>query len=165
MTARTVLVVVESCYGNPGRIADAITAGLRSAGAHVQITSADTAESAVDEAIDLVLVGAPTHNAGLPTPSTRAQASTPRRPGRPGVREWVAAAQLPAMAQVVTFDTVTGGPFSGSAAKAAVKALHRRRIPAERGESFRVSGREGPLVDGELDRARAWGENLAGRGW
>lgn len=164
MNARTVLVVVESCYGNTRRIADAIAVGLRSAGTHVQMAPADTAAPAVAEAIDLVLVGAPTHNAGLPTPSTRAQASAPGGPGRTGVREWVAAAQIPAGAEVVTFDTVTGGAFSGSAAKAAVKALRRRRIRAERGESFRVSGREGPLVDGELDRARAWGENLAGRG-
>jgi hypothetical protein len=164
MTPRTVLVIVESCFGNTGRVADAIAAGLSSAGARVQVAPAEIAEAAVAGAIDLVLVGAPTHNAGLPTPSTRTQAATPDRPARLGVREWVATARIPAVAEVVAFDTVTGGAFSGSAAKAAVKALRRRRIRAERGESFRVSGREGPLVDGELDRARAWGESLAARG-
>lgn len=157
MTGRTVLIVVESCYGNTGRVADAIASGLSGVGAHVQVGPAETAAPAVAPTVDLVLVGAPTHNAGLPTASTRAQTPTP---GRLGVREWVAAAQIPAGAHVITFDTVTGGAFSGSAAKAAVKMLRRRRIGAERGESFRVSGREGPLADGELERARAWGEDL-----
>lgn len=158
MTGQSVLIVVESCYGNTGRVAEAISAGLVRAGAHVEVGSAATAATAVGPAVDLVLVGAPTHNAGLPTASTRAQTATP---GRLGLREWVARAEVPAGAHVITFDTVTGGAFSGSAARAAVKVLRRRRIRAERGESFRVSGREGPLLEGELERARAWGENLA----
>jgi hypothetical protein len=52
-------------------------------------------------------------------------------------------------------------PMSGSAARKSDKRLRRlgcRAVstPAE----FRVSGLTGPLLDGELDRARTWASSM-----
>ncbi|GAA6525470.1 hypothetical protein [Intrasporangium sp. DVR] len=52
----------------------------------------------------------------------------------------------------------------GSAARSAVKALRSRGFRrAEQGETFWVEDTDGPLKDGELDRAEAWGHRLGSR--
>ena len=65
-----------------------------------------------------------------------------------------------------TFDTrVTKvGKLPGSAAKAAAKVLRRRSLGVvAESASFFVEDSTGPLGEGELDRARAWGARLAAR--
>jgi hypothetical protein len=65
---------------------------------------------------------------------------------------------------VATFDTRVGKVrhLPGSAAKSAAKALRKIGYTAVvPPESFWVADVAGPLLDGELDRARAWGEELA----
>jgi hypothetical protein len=50
----------------------------------------------------------------------------------------------------------------GSAAKGAAKAARKHGYEsAGPAESFYVDDVEGPLLEGELDRARAWGRQLA----
>jgi flavodoxin len=148
------VLVVESCFGNTSKIADAIVDGLTSVGAEVETFVADGAPPRLSA--DLVLVGAPTHNMGLPASSSRSQAV--QKGGAAvatGVREWIERAEA-LDGRVVAFTTTTGGAFAGSASKAIVKALKRRRIHAERGADFTVTGTPGPLADGELNRAREW---------
>jgi flavorubredoxin len=155
------VVVIESCFGNTSRVAEAIIDGLRSSGAEVEVYAAGSAPRRLSA--DLVFVGAPTHNMGLPTGATRDQAiekgaSAPAA----GVREWIDAVDA-LHARVVTFSTTTGGMFSGSAGKAIVKGLKRRSIRAEHGADFTVNGTPGPVAGGELDRAREWGREWAAR--
>lgn len=155
-----VLLVTESCFGNTAAVGTAIADGLRAAGTHVAVVSAEAAPAAPAQDLTLVLVGAPTHNRRLPSPHSRAQAAAkgavaPER----GVAEWLAALDPRLTAQIVTFDTIAPGPFAGSAAKDAAARLRRRGIAAERGESFLVAGTA--LRAGELDRATAWGRRLA----
>jgi flavodoxin len=154
-------IVVETCFGNTSSVADAITDGLRSAGAEVETMPADAAPPRLSA--DLVLVGAPTHNLGLPSPDTRRQAVQKGAATAPatGVREWITGVQT-LDGRVVTFATTTGGMFAGSAGKAIVKALKQRRVPAQCGVDFRVIGMSGPLAAGELDRAREWGRTMGG---
>ncbi|MDN5761334.1 MAG: hypothetical protein L0H41_03305 [Microlunatus sp.] len=82
-----------------------------------------------------------------------------------GLREWMAA--LPKRRQrseLATFDTKVASMrhLPGSAARGAAKVGRRHGYElAEPAESFYVDDIEGPLVDGELDRARAWGWQLA----
>lgn len=66
---------------------------------------------------------------------------------------------------IVTFDTRVKVPgLPGSAAKSAAKALAAKGFSrVERGETFWVAGSPGPLKDGELERARVWGAELAAR--
>ena len=161
-----VLIVVASCFGNTAKVADAVAAGLRSRGAAVTVVDAASAPAPVG--FDLVCVGAPTHNLGLPTPRSRAAAV--ERGGRApasGVAEWLdAQGNLPGI-RVAAFDTVVRGAFSGSAAKRIVQRLRRLRADVAGRESFVVAGSPVALADGELARARAWGVALAswGRRW
>ncbi len=156
-----VLVVVESCFGNTARVADAVAAGLRSRGATVTVVEAAVAP--VPGAVDLLLVGAPTHSMGLPGSATRRQAEAKGgHPPATGVAEWLAALPDRPGLRAATFDTVTGtGFFSGSAAKRIEKELRRRAVNVASRQSFLVTATEGPLADGELARAEKWGAALA----
>jgi hypothetical protein len=81
---------------------------------------------------------------------------------RIGLREWLATARADGVPSA-SFDTRVDHPrLAGSAARAAGRQLRRdgfrQMAPAM---SFYVTGTAGPLVDGETDRARQWGEILA----
>lgn len=152
------VVVYESCFGNTSAVAAAIADGLRDAGAEVDALPAESAPAAI--AADLVLVGAPTHNMGLPTAASRRQAAAKGATvSLRGVREWIDGLRS-VDGRVLTFGTTTGGAFAGSAGKAIVRALERAGVPAERGTDFRVTGTPGPLAAGQADEARAWGRSL-----
>jgi hypothetical protein len=82
-----------------------------------------------------------------------------------GLREWVAALPSGQHAEkMATFDTKVESMHNlpGSAAKGAAKAARRHGYEAAaKAESFYVRDVGGPLLDGEIDRARAWGRQLA----
>ena len=164
-TAATALVIVESHFGNTRTIARAVAAGLADAGVRASVLDANRA-GAPPADLNLLVVGAPTHNRGLSTVGSRAAA---RRQGATAlagdgsVREWLASASIPARTRVAVFDTVTARNWlSGSAARAVAKILRRagRDEPAVR--SFVVKTSRGPLADGEEAAARAWGREWAG---
>ncbi len=162
-----ILVVVESLFGNSAAIADAVAEGAQAAGAVVGVTRVADAPSEVAPDVDLLVLGGPTHAFSMTRPSTRAEAHT--KFGAPdaaqGIREWIGRASPRSDLPVVTFDTrVEKRWVPGSAAKSAAAALRGHGFGhAERGPTFFVHGVEGPLADGELDRARAWGRELAAR--
>lgn len=160
------LIVFESMFGNTGKIAESIVAGL---GPDVAVTlaSVGNADAAPQRDVDLLVVGAPTHAFGLPRESTRqaaAQQTTDTVATDTGLREWLAG--LPSgHARVVaaTFDTRFDKPrwVTGSAARKAADRLRRIGYRVVATESFFVSGTKGPLRDGEIERARTWGAQLA----
>lgn len=149
------VLVVESCFGNTGRVAAAIATTLRERGTSVDVCEAATAPARLDA--DLIVVCAPTHNLGLPSASSRAQAVQrgAAQPSGPGIREWIDTVST-LTGRIVAIATTPGTRFSGSAAKAIVKRLARKGIRAERGPDFVVTGTRGPLGAGELERARDW---------
>lgn len=79
-----------------------------------------------------------------------------------GMREWLQSLDHAADAtQAAAFDTHIDKRVPGSAARAAEKRLRKLGFHIiESAESFYVSGTPGPLVEGELERARRWGELL-----
>jgi hypothetical protein len=79
-----------------------------------------------------------------------------------GVREWLGALPAGQTWPVVTFCTKVrrGGPFAGSAAKAAARIARRRGHPVLASADFLVSATPGPLLPGELSRAAAWAGGL-----
>ena len=155
-----VLVIVESCFGNTAAVAEAVLAGLREAGAQADLVQAADAPSTPEA--DLVVVAAPTHNMGLPSPSSRAQAAKGGGcPAASGVREWFESSRPAGAARLVAVDTCVESRFAGSAAAKAQRLARRRGWRAERGPGFIVTGTPGPLRDGELDRAREFGRSLA----
>src|SRR5690606_753968 len=81
-----------------------------------------------------------------------------------GIREWIQSLASPGRAvPVATFDTRVVSPrLPGSAAKKSMKRLVALGFrPLAKPESFGVHGYVGPVADGELQRARRWGAELA----
>ena len=159
------LVVYESFWGNTAAIAGAIAGGIGGA----RLLTTDEATSDLVAAADLIVAGAPVLGFRLPTeqmrsslPRTEMRAPTPPDVSHPSMRAWLEA--LPRGHGVcAAFETrVSWSP--GGSVKAIEKGLaavgFTTIAPAGK---FVVSGRYGPLRDGELERARLWGEELASR--
>lgn len=160
------LVVYESMFGNTEQVARAITAGL-SENLEVELFEVTEAPHPIGEMLDLIVVGGPTHAFSMTREGTREDAITKGATHGSkalGIREWLAQLQAgPHSELVATFDTRVERVrrFPGSAAKRAAKVAHRLGYgSATKAESFYVDDIEGPLLDGELDRAQAWGERL-----
>lgn len=159
----SVLIVVESLFGNTMAVARAVAAELTGRGAAVTVLRCGDAPMEIPAEVSLLVAGAPTHNLHLPTRASRAQAA-----GRGaveadavGLAEWIGSVTPRKDLRLVTFDTTTGGAWAGSAAKAAAKLLRRRGFGApEPGPGFIVTGTPGTLRDGEVERARTWGAGL-----
>jgi hypothetical protein len=161
------LLVFESMFGNTQQIADAVTEGL-SKHLPVEQVEVGTAPATIGRDVELLVVGGPTHAFGLSRPGTRQSAAQQAEDGLVstgiGVREWLGT--LPKASSdvaVATFDTRVSKPrLPGSAAAAAEKRLRRLGLRVlARSQSFFVEGTTGPLVPGERERARRWGEELA----
>ncbi len=161
-----VLVVYESMFGNTHDVAEAVAVGL---GSTVDVTLVDVGDAPLEipDDVDLVVVGGPTHAFGMSRPSTRQsaveQGADPQAAEHDGLREWIAGVVAPEGLPTAAFDTKVAKPhLPGSAAKAAERKLrHRGFKQLVHPESFFVAGTTGDLLEGELDRARAWGESLA----
>lgn len=161
------LVVVESMFGNTREIAAAIAEGLSDQ------MSAEVFEVGVarqpDRDVELVVVGGPTHAFGMSRPSTRDAAAKQGASGGTGtdrgIREWLIELTQGTDVAVATFDTrIKKRGIPGSAARGASRKLRRAGMRVLGGaHSFFVEGTAGPLLPGELDRARAWGRALAER--
>ncbi len=161
------LVVYESMFGNTESLARTIGHVL-SSDMVVEVHEVGDAPDAIQEAVDLIVVGAPTHAFSLSRPRTRAdaanQGATGARTGR-GVREWLEDLPTgPHSECVATFDTRVDSVrhLPGSAAKKA------DRIARDHGydraiarESFYVADVAGPLLPGERERACRWARSLA----
>ena len=132
------------------------------------VVSVEQAPSQLEEETTLLLVGAPTHDSGLSTPESRQAASARRSQPVPalGVREWVERLVPPDVPPLVAvFDTRTGHPWvAGSAAAQASVRLVDKGFPVLPARAtFRVEDIEGPLMVGEVDRARRWATAIATR--
>jgi flavorubredoxin len=161
------LVVYESMFGNTQAVASAVAQGLS---ARMDVDLVEVAEAPTSVDADLVVAGGPTHAFSMSRPNTR-QSAAEQAGGRElvsrrrGLREWLdeAGSALRGI-PVATFDTkVMKVRLSGSAARSAQKRLRRfgARIVSP-AHNFNVLGTAGPLGDGELERARQWGAELAG---
>jgi Flavodoxin len=164
------LVVYESIYGNTRAVAEAIAEGLAPL-SEVELRPVREAGD-VGEA-ELLVVGGPTHMHGLTSSFSRraavkageedGAAVEPGAAEERGLRQWLAdlsGERGPAAA----FDTrIDRSPtLTGSAARGIARRLRAGgyRLVADP-ESFFVEDSEGPLAEGELERARAWGARLA----
>jgi Flavodoxin len=166
------LVIFESIYGNTRAIAEAVAEGLRESG-EATVRSHDQIDPADLSAADVLVVGAPTHMHGLPTNFSREMAAKaseeegapldPCATAEPGIRSWLSEQSGDGRA-AAAFDTRAdkSPALTGSAARGIGKRLRRRGFQLGTDpESFFVDDAEGPLADGELERARDWGRTLA----
>lgn len=161
------IVVYESVYGNTRAIAEAIAAGLGCETLAVQEAAARAGEA------DLLIVGGPTHMHGLATTRSRQAAVAaakedghssvePHAADELGLRGWLRDLPHTEGRYAAAFDTrLDKSPWlTGVAARGIARRLSRRGYELLGSESFLVEESEGPLEEGELDRARAWGAKL-----
>ncbi len=142
------LLVYDSIYGNTEKIAKSIAAGL---GKDVQLVRAAEAYPGKVKEVDLLVVGTPIHG-GRPTPDVH------------NFIEHILATDLKGK-KIAAFDTRTPTRFAklfGYAADRIIDFLKEKGgVPIAPPEGFVVKGNKGPLANGELDRAAAWGRSLA----
>jgi flavodoxin len=162
------IVVFESHWGNTAAVARAIAEGL---GPDAKAMTTSEATPDVVAAADLVVAGAPIMAFGLPSEAMVANAGKdPKAPrpadvSHPSLRTWLG--ELPlvdgsaAMHRAASFETKLR--WSPGGATGAIDGKLRRAgfRSIARGEKFYVSSPYGPLRDGEIERARAWGQELA----
>lgn len=158
------LVVYESFGGNTKAVAEAISEGLARHHLDTEVVGVDIAPPLQKIRVDLLVAGAPTHAFGLSGEDTSGDAHRHEGDLLPsGMRGWLDSG--PASLLAATFDTHVRHPnLPGHAGHQAAKKLRRLgcRILAKP-ESFDVDSQDGPLLAGELDRARSWGDTLARR--
>ena len=157
------LVVYESFFGNTAAVARAIAEGI---GPDASAMTTDDATPEVVSTADLVVVGAPVLGFRLPTDDIRAGllhetgAPTPPDTSHRSMRSWLKT--LPnGKAGVAAFETrfrFSPGGSIGTITDELERAGYRS---VAKGRKFLVTGKYGPLKAGELERARAWGAELA----
>jgi hypothetical protein len=160
------LVVYESMWGNTKTVAEAVAEGT---GRDVAVVHVADAPVLVPSDVDLLVVGGPTHAFSLSRATTRRDAvakGAPEKSTERGLREWLAQLEASEDVDVATFGTRVGSVrhLPGSAAKAAAKEVRRHHLGRLVATiSFFVDDMAGPLLEGEVERARAWGQELAAR--
>lgn len=137
------LVVFDSQYGNTKRVAEAIAAGVGDA-TTISVTRCDPGSLQAE----LLVVGGPI-NGWRPTAR---------------MQEFLAGfgvGQLAGM-RAAAFDTRVRMFIHGDAAGKISQSLERAGATiVARPRGFTVKGTEGPLLDGELEAATAWGRSIA----
>lgn len=154
-----IIIVYDSIYGNTAKIAEAIAAELRGTNNVTSMTVQDTKDLNLSD-VDLLIVGSP----------TRGFNATPQ------ISEFIAGlTSIPASVSAAVFDTrldldtvhplplrwVMGvGGYASARMASAMQDLgiQMRGTPA----GFCVMGAEGPLKEGEIQRAHAWAADLMG---
>jgi flavodoxin I len=141
------LVVYDTTYSNTEKIAKAIGGALTG---DVKVLRAAEANSADFASFDLIVIGSPTY-AGRPMPSVADLMNKIPETALKGKN-------------VAAFDTRVPSKIAklfGYAADRIAKNLKDKGanlvVPAE---AFYVTGKEGPLKDGEPERAAAWAKTL-----
>jgi flavorubredoxin len=168
--AMRALLIYESMFGNTKRIAEAVADGITEHLA-VELTEVSMAPAAVHPAVDLLVVGGPTHVHGMTSAFTRTQAEKqsmlPLVSAKTGAREWLEQLRSTVQAtNAATFDTRVKGAeiLTGSAANGYAKRLtHAGFQVMTEPESFFIATKApqgDALLPGELERARAWGCEL-----
>ncbi|MBN2015265.1 flavodoxin family protein [Candidatus Dojkabacteria bacterium] len=153
------LVVYDSVYGNTRKIAEAIKEGL-SEKYETKIIQASEAKAEDTGNIDLLVVGSPTHGGWFTEDVKGFLNSIPE--------------ELLKNTAVASFDTSMpqeGQSFFvklitrifGNAAPRILKVLGKEGAKIIDSEIFWVLGKEGPLKEGEEERAKQWAESLSNK--
>jgi len=144
-----VLIVYDTLYGNTEKIARAIAAAITPSNDVKVVRVSEVAPSELGS-IDLLMVGSPTQNTG----STKA------------IQEFLS--KIPANSLknigVAAFDTrysgILVGIFGFAAGKIADSLKRNGGTLIASPEGFFVEGKEGPLKQGEVERAAGWAKGI-----
>jgi flavodoxin len=158
-----VIVVYESHWGNTAAVARAIADGL---GPEAQVLTTDEASTTAVVDADLIVAGAPVMAFNLPSDKMLAtmagdtKAPTPPELSHASMRSWLDRMSA-GHGRSAAFETAlrwSPGGATGAIGDKLERAGFRRLA---KGRRFVVKGSYGPLRDGELERAKEWGTELA----
>jgi len=141
------LIVYDSVYGNTEKIARAIAEAITPSG-EVKVLGAGEANPSELESTDLLIVGSPTHG-GRPTPAIKDLLN--KVPKLQGIN--VAAFDTRIMTKLVRVFGYAAGRIANNLKK---KGGNLIASP----EGFFVTGGQGPLKEGELERAATWAKGM-----
>jgi len=140
-----VLIVYDSVFGNTEQVAQAIGNALGSQ-EDVEILRVSNVKPEQLTGLKLLIVGSPTHG-GRPTPVIQDFLNRVSEPAIRGIN-------------VAAFDTRLStrlvGIFGYAAGRIADSLKRKGGTLIASPEGFFVKGREGPLKEGELERAASW---------
>jgi flavodoxin len=141
------LVVYDSVHGNTEKIGKAIGEAIAGEVTVLPVGEVNTPELST---FDLLIVGSPTHG-GRPTEPMRGFLDKVRAPGLEGIN--VAAFDTRLTARWVRIFGFAAGRIAGRLKKDGGALVVSP-------EGFFVEGTEGPLKEGELERAAAWAKEI-----
>ncbi|HUX47597.1 MAG TPA: flavodoxin family protein [Dehalococcoidia bacterium] len=141
------LIVYDSVYGNTEKIARAIAEAITPSN-EVKILRAGEANPSELASIDLLIVGSPTH-AGRPTSAV--QNLLNKVPELQGVNVAAFDTRIPTKLVRV---------FGYAAGRIANNLKKKGSTLIASPEGFFVTGGQGPLKEGELERAAAWAKGI-----
>lgn len=159
------LVVYESLWGNTAAVARAIAEGI---GPDAQAVTTDAVSVESIAGADLLVAGAPVMGFSLPTDAMResvmrgeAEAPAPPDLSHASMRSWLEALPHHTGAAAAFETRIWWSP------RGATGDIERRLEDAgytcvAKAAKFVVKDKYGPLREGELERARSWGKELAG---
>jgi hypothetical protein len=153
------IVVYESVWGNTAAVARAIAEGLEGEAFATDEVPPDVLASA-----DLLVAGAPVFGFSLPTEAMRSRITpddgeSPPDLSHPSLRTWLDG--LPKGAgRSAAFETRIWWSPRGATTTIEKKLRDAGYPPIAKAAKFVVKDKVGPLREGELDRARAWGAEL-----
>jgi flavodoxin I len=141
------LIVYDSAYGNTEKIAKAIGGAIAG---EVKVLRMDEVDYSELKTLDLLIVGSPTQG-GRPTPAIQDFLNKVSEPAIKGI-------------DVAAFDTRFStrlvGIFGYAAGKIADSLKRKGGTLILSPQGFFVRGKEGPLKDGELERAASWAKEI-----
>ena len=139
------LIVYDSVYGNTEKIAKAMAEAITPPGEATVLRVGEANPSEL-ESFDFLIVGSPTH-AGRPTPAVQDFLNKVTQQSLKDIK-------------VAAFDTRVTSKFAkifgNAAGRMGGHITKKGGVLIASPENFFVAGREGPLKEGELERAAAW---------
>ncbi|MHA2392113.1 MAG: flavodoxin family protein [Promethearchaeota archaeon] len=148
-----IVIIYETRFGNTKKVAEAIGEGLSEEGHDVKVNHVK--EINLDEMgdMDLIVIGSPTY-AGSHVPSIRKfinNLSGSKMEGK----------------SIIAYDTHSAGGEGTFLRKAVFKMEKqiKKKLPSMNilmnGRQFKVHGIKGPLIDGELEKCKTFGKEIA----
>ena len=148
------LVIYDSVFGNTEKIAQAIAAALEAQALSVSQATPDQVSG-----LELLVIGSPTRGFRPTEGVARLLNSL--------AKKHLAGMQVAAFDTRIWLDTIDSKAFrfivnkGGYAASTIAKALEKKGSKlVSPPKGFLVTGEQGPLKDGELERASAWAKGL-----
>ncbi len=147
-----VLIVYETKYGNTQKCAEAIGEVLEGAGNEVTVNKVDTVQMDSIKDYGAIVVGSPTY------------ASSPAR----SIKKFISSLKVEPGTKVVVFDTHSGdGVSTGGAMRKSMEKMEKQIAKNANltkimtGLKIAVNGIKGPLVEGELEKCKAFAKEIA----